>query len=104
MPMRVLLLALALLLSLPAQAATRSNAVKAAFARKQACPATALNTLPCPGFIIDDKIALDCGGRDVVENKQWLTVKAAKDKDQWERSYPGCQHPTKTPPPKGVVR
>lgn len=80
----------------------RSDAVKQAFANQQACPATALHRLPCPGFVIDDKIALDCGGKDVVSNKQWLTTQAAKEKDKWERSYPGCKHPTKTPPPKGA--
>lgn len=82
-----------------AAANTRSEAVKNAFAKLQACPGTARNALPCPGYVIDDKTALDCGGQDVVGNKQWLTIEAGKAKDKWERSVPGCKHPTKALPP-----
>lgn len=99
---RALLLILALLVQDATAANVRRQSVKDAFIAQQACPATALHQFPCPGFIIDDKTALDCGGKDVVSNKQWLTVTAAKKKDRWERSYPGCKHRTTTPPPAGA--
>lgn len=90
-----LLIALAVLALAPgAQATERSYATKAAFARLQACPATAKNTVSCPGFVIDDKVALDCGGTDTVGNKQWLTDAAGRTKDRYERNGAECKHRT----------
>jgi hypothetical protein len=92
---RSIFLALALLALIPpAHATTRSTKVRNDFAKLQACPGTASNKLPCPGFIIDDKVAIDCGGKDEVANKQWLTVAAAKAKDKTERNGPECKHRT----------
>jgi hypothetical protein len=88
--------AVALLLSwLPeALGATRSYAAKSAFAKRQACPATAKNTVSCKGFVIDHVKALDCGGADSPDNMQWLTIEAGKAKDKTERNGPECQHRT----------
>lgn len=85
------LLALALA---PAHAVPRSAKAKGDFAALQACPATAKNTVKCPGFIIDHKQALDCGGADAPSNMQWLTVAAAREKDKWERDGANCKHRT----------
>lgn len=93
---RSILFALALLALTvpPAQATTRSTKVRNDFAKLQACPGTASNKLPCPGYIIDDKVAIDCGGKDEVANKQWLTIAAAKAKDKYERNGADCAHRT----------
>lgn len=98
--MRILVAALLLAFALPAHATTRSSAARAAFVRAKACPSTKLHRLPCPGYVIDHKEALDCGGRDVPANMQWQTVAAAKAKDRWERSGPTCRHRTTAQPPR----
>jgi tetratricopeptide (TPR) repeat protein len=38
-----------------------------------------------PGYIIDHKVPLACGGADAPTNMQWQTVQDAKWKDSWER-------------------
>jgi hypothetical protein len=78
----------------------RSQKVKDAFAKLHPCPSTGLRKASCPGFIIDDIEALDCGGKDVVSNKQWQTLAASREKDKWERNGPNCKHRThgKVPP------
>lgn len=94
-PLIVTLVALASLALLDASAGTvRSASAKTAFYHRQACPATATNKPPCPGFIIDHIVALDCGGSDAPENMQWLTVAAAKAKDKTERDGATCAHRT----------
>lgn len=82
--MKLTLIALALAASSAGAAPHRSNAERLKFVRAQACPATAQNKLPCPGFIIDHIVALCVGGADKSTNMQWLTVDAAKAKDRWE--------------------
>lgn len=62
----------------------RSQSVRRAFVKLQACPATGLHKLPCKGWIIDHRVALCVGGRDAVDNLQWQTVADAKAKDKWE--------------------
>ena len=37
------------------------------------------------GYIVDHIIPLACGGPDSVQNMQWQTIAAAKEKDKWER-------------------
>lgn len=93
--MRATAILLCAVLAVPAFAAPRSQVAKRDFARQQACPATAANKLPCPGFIIDHKTPLDCGGPDTPANMQWLTVQAWKGKSKWERNGPNCKHRTK---------
>lgn len=69
------------------------------FKRANPCPATGKSAGRCPGFQIDHIEPLMCGGSDIVENMQWLTVKdhsaktaresagcglVANEKDRWE--------------------
>ena len=62
----------------------RSKAVLRAFVNANACPATGLHRLPCPGYVMDHIKALACGGEDAVGNLQWQTVAEGKAKDKWE--------------------
>lgn len=88
--MKYLLLVFVLWVS-PADAVTqRSQAAKRAFVRAQACPATGLHKLPCPGYVIDHVKPLACGGADKKINMQWQTVADGKAKDRIERL--GCVH------------
>jgi hypothetical protein len=92
--MKKLILIAVLAFSAPAFATARSTSAKTAFVKRQACPATASNKLPCTGYVIDHITSLDCGGADAPENMQWLTVAAGKAKDKWERNGPTCAHRT----------
>lgn len=58
----------------------RSKATLRAFVNQQACPSTGLHRLPCPGYHIDHIQPLCAGGSDTVENLQWLTREAHKEK------------------------
>lgn len=80
-----------------AHAAPRSQAARLAFVKLHACPATHKHALPCPGYIIDHRTPLDCGGADAPANMQWQTVAASKAKDKTERDGPGCAHRTHAP-------
>ncbi len=66
----------------------RSATAKRQFEAAHPCPATGRTTAGCPGYIIDHKTALACGGADSPSNMQWQSVAAAKEKDRWERV--GC--------------
>lgn len=66
----------------------RSVAAKDAFKRQSPCPATGKSTGPCPGYVIDHRTALACGGNDAPENMAWQTVADGKAKDKIERH--GC--------------
>jgi hypothetical protein len=72
----------------------RSRAVIIAFRKLYACPSTGKRTGACPGWAIDHPIPLDCGGRDIVANMQWLPdqIKSAPgpfNKDHFERRVYG---------------
>lgn len=69
-----LAIALAALLCGVAPAQARSRAVGAEFKRLQPCPATGKVRGPCPGWEVDHVLALCAGGRDAVDNLQWLRV------------------------------
>lgn len=56
----------------------RDHAPLRAFVNQQACPATGLHRLPCPGWQIDHIEPLCAGGADAVENLQWLTTQEHK--------------------------
>jgi len=62
---------------------------KNSFKHQQPCPSTGRTAGPCPGYVIDHKIALACGGADAPDNMQWQTVAAGKAKDKVERK--GCR-------------
>lgn len=86
-PMRVAIIAAALLCSIAgvADAAShRSSAVTRAFERTHPCPSTGRTRGACPGWIKDHIVPLACGGPDAVSNLQWQTVAEAKAKDRWE--------------------
>lgn len=78
-----LALLLAALLIPPADAAEkRSSTVRAAFVRQNPCPAGAHDKGRCPGYVVDHRVPLACGGPDRIENLQWLTVAEAREKDR----------------------
>jgi hypothetical protein len=81
---RVLTGAAILLVALTAQAADRSPAVKAEFRRLNPCPSTGLTKGACPGYQVDHREALICGGADVTSNLQWLAVQEHKEKTRVE--------------------
>jgi hypothetical protein len=62
----------------------RSTAAKDEFRRLDPCPSTKQARGPCPGYVIDHRIPLDCGGADAPSNMQWQTDEAAKTKDKIE--------------------
>lgn len=75
----------ALLLAATASAAApRSSTAVRQFKAQQPCPATGQPGGPCPGWQIDHRDALVCGGVDAVENLQWLTVEEHKAKTRAE--------------------
>jgi len=79
-----LLVVAALAFAAQAAGAPRSKAVRAEFVRLNACPSTGEHRLPCPGFQIDHREALVCGGRDELGNLQWLTLAEHKTKTRVE--------------------
>lgn len=78
-------LLLLLLLAITAHAAPRSAAVRAEFRKAHPCPSTGRLTSACPGWEVDHRIALMCGGPDTVENLQWLAVEDHRKKTARER-------------------
>ena len=61
----------------------RSRAAKESFMRATGFPHGR------PGWIVDHKNPIACGGADVPSNMQWQTKADAKAKDKWERI--GCR-------------
>jgi hypothetical protein len=72
------------LLTTCAHAAPRSSTAVRQFKAQQPCPATGAASGPCPGWQVDHREALVCGGVDAVENLQWLTVEEHKAKTRVE--------------------
>lgn len=62
----------------------RDPAVRAEFVRQHPCPATGLTHSACPGYQVDHRDALICGGRDAVDNLQWLSIEEHKAKTRVE--------------------
>lgn len=71
-----------------ALASGRSTVQTRDFKREHPCPSTGAKRGNCPGYVIDHKTALACGGADHPSNMQWQTTEEAKAKDKWERI--GC--------------
>jgi len=63
----------------------RSQQVTTEFKSHWKCPSTGVYGGKCPGFIMDHKIPLSCGGPDEWRNLQWQSVAEARAKDLWER-------------------
>lgn len=64
--------------------------VRHSFQKLHPCPSTGFTSGACPNWAKDHVIPLDCGGKDVVSNMQWLPlpIKSASGmypKDRWER-------------------
>ncbi len=83
-PDRLLALLLIALAANAAHAAERSRQVRAEFQRQQPCPANGQSRGPCPGYQVDHREALVCGGRDELGNLQWLTIDEHKAKTRVE--------------------
>ena len=65
-------------------AADRSRTLRAEFMRLNPCPSTGLSRGACPGWQVDHREALVCGGRDELANLQWLTIEAHRQKTRVE--------------------
>lgn len=76
---------------LPCPHPHRSEASKHAFVKTHPCPATGLNSIHCPGYVIDHIIALACCGPDEASNMQWQTIADGHAKDRVELL--NCQVP-----------
>ncbi len=79
--------ALALLISTAAGsclATERSRILRAEFQRANPCPSTGKTRGACPGWQGDHREALICGGRDELQNLQWLTVEEHRAKTRVE--------------------
>ena len=61
----------------------RSEAAKKEFERESGYPSGR------PGYVVDHKVPLACGGADAPSNMQWQTIEEAKAKDKTERI--GCK-------------
>lgn len=66
------------------QAAPRSSAVRAEFRKANPCPSTGKVAGACPGWEVDHRLALVCGGSDRVDNLQWLSVEEHRAKTRAE--------------------
>ena len=83
--LRRLLAALTLALaSTLAGAVDRSRVLRAEFQRHHPCPSTGLARGACPGWQVDHREALVCGGRDELRNLQWLPVAEHREKTRVE--------------------
>lgn len=79
-----MVVALAMLTLSAATAGPRSPALRAEFVRAHPCPSTGKQRGACPGWQVDHREALICGGRDELGNLQWLTVAEHKAKTRVE--------------------
>lgn len=62
----------------------RSSSVRTEFRKANPCPATGKTTGRCPGWEIDHRVALVCGGPDAVQNLQWLEIERHREKTRLE--------------------
>ena len=70
--------------SLATSAADRSRSLRAEFQRLNPCPATGKPRGPCPGYQVDHREALICGGKDEIGNLQWLPIAEHREKTRVE--------------------
>jgi hypothetical protein len=78
------LLTLALALAPAVAGPERSRAARAEFQRLNPCPATGKSRGACPGWQVDHRVPLKCGGADAPWNLQWLTIEDHKAKTRAE--------------------
>lgn len=62
----------------------RSRALRSEFQRLNPCPATGQPRGACPGYEVDHREALICGGKDELQNLQWLPVAEHREKTKVE--------------------
>lgn len=48
------------------------------------CPSTGRTTGPCPGYVVDHRVALCVGGADAPFNMRWQSFNQSILKDKWE--------------------
>lgn len=75
---------LLLVITLASQAASRSRTLRAEFQKLNHCPANDAKRGPCPGYQVDHREALICGGRDELTNLHWLAIDEHKAKTRVE--------------------
>lgn len=73
-----------LVLAAGVEGADRSRPLRAEFQRLNPCPANGATRGACPGFEVDHRDALICGGRDELGNLQWLPVAEHREKTRVE--------------------
>lgn len=81
---RYALLALAILATQAGADPLRSRALRSDFQRLNPCPATGERRGACPGYEVDHREALICGGKDELQNLQWLPVAEHREKTKVE--------------------
>ena len=81
---RVCAVAILCLLTIGVAAGERSRTLRAEFVRLNPCPSTGATSGPCPGWQVDHREALVCGGLDELRNLQWLTVAEHREKTRVE--------------------
>lgn len=62
----------------------RSRTLRAEFQRQNPCPSTGKPRGACPGYQVDHREALICGGKDELPNLQWLRVAEHREKTRVE--------------------
>jgi hypothetical protein len=67
----------------------RSRTARSDFMRQHPCPSTGKSSGACPGYVVDHRNPLACGGADSPSNMQWQTTADGKAKDKVERK--GCR-------------
>jgi hypothetical protein len=58
----------------------RSAAAKGSFRKSHPCPSTGKTSGACPGYEVDHRTPLACGGSDSPGNMEWLTKSANRSK------------------------
>ena len=81
--MKTLLLIALLLATLSAEARNGNEVRK--FRKENPCPATQRVYGACPGWQVDHRVPLKCGGADRPHNMQWLTIPEHRAKTRAER-------------------
>jgi len=71
----------------------RSASVLSAYAKIHPCPSTGLYIPSCPGWALNHKTPLACGGCDNVTNLMWMRNDAKKIVDGYERKINALNPP-----------
>ena len=77
------------LVSFTAAGADRSRSLRAEFQRLNPCPSTGETRGACYGFEVDHLQPICAGGRDEMDNLQWLSIEAHREKTR--RDVAACR-------------